>query len=67
MISNAVSGEIYSIHHEDIYTTEDWESPEAVCECMENEASVLCRDINDFLRLICTGEPYDEDDLTFCG
>ena len=62
---DVMSGEIYSIHHEDIYTTEDWESPEAARECMARESSILCRNFNDFLHLICTGEPYDEDELIF--
>ena len=59
------TGEVSSIHHEDMYLVEDWDDPNSVRECMEVEATEFCRDFHDFLRLACLGEAYDEDDMIF--
>ena len=41
------------------------ENPNAIRFAMEKAASGFCPDFNTFLRLICTGELYDEDKMLF--
>ena len=60
-----INADVCCIHHEDIYLVEDWDDPNSVRDCMEVEATDFCRDFNDFLRLVCLGEAYDEDDMIF--
>lgn len=63
-----VSGEVVHIYHEEIYDmifvdgvdATDYEAVRDYLSCR-----VLCRDFYDFLRLVCTKEIYDEDDLKF--
>ncbi len=64
-----VSGRVLYIHNEDINESSDvcacWNDPAGIRRFMENEASVLCRDFHDFLRLVCTGETYDDETGAF--
>lgn len=63
-----VSGEVVHIYHEEIYDmslvygvdVSDYEAVRDYLSCR-----VLCRDFYDFLRLVCTKEIYDENDLKF--
>ncbi len=57
-------GNVRRIHNEDTFEA-DWENPAAVRAFMEREALPLCPDFNTFLRFICLGEPYDEDEMVF--
>lgn len=58
---------VYSIYHEDMYECEDYEDPKAVRECMEENAMELCDNFEQFLSVICTGKPYDEDEHELYG
>ncbi len=68
-----VEGCVVDIHHEAIYDVlyelgiDDWDdmNPEALRTGMGTWGDTLCRDFNDFLRLVCLGEYYDEDELVF--
>ena len=58
---------VYSIYHEDLYESEDYDDPKAARECMEENAHELCDNFEQFLKLVCTGKPFDEDDHVFAG
>ena len=58
---------VYSIYHEDLYESEDYDDPKAARECMEENAQELCDNYEQFLKVICTGKPFDEDDHVFFG
>lgn len=58
---------VYSIYHEDLYESEDYDDPKAARECMEENAHELCDNFEQFLKVICTGKPFDEDDHVFFG
>ncbi len=68
-----VEGCVVDIHHEAIYDVlyelgiDDWDdmNPEALRTGMGTWGDTLCREFNDFLRLVCLGECYDEDELVF--
>lgn len=65
------TGKVLKIHNGDIDENElfwdalDKENPNAIRFAMEKAASGFCPDFNTFLRLICTGELYDEDKMLF--
>lgn len=63
-----VSGEVVYLYHEDLWemsvvngvdTSKLEEIREYIC------SRKLCHDFYDFLRLVCTGEIYDEDEMRF--
>ena len=58
---------VYSIYHEDMYESEDYDDPKAARECMEENAHELCDNFEQFLKVICTGKPFDEDDHVLFG
>lgn len=58
---------VYSIYHEDLYESEDYDDPKAARECMEENAHELCDNFEQFLKVICTGKPFDEDDHVLFG
>lgn len=58
---------VCSIYHEDLYESEDYDDPKAARECMEENASELCDNFEQFLKVICTGKPFDEDDHVLYG
>lgn len=58
---------VYSIYHEDLFESEDYDSPKAARECMEENAFELCDNFEQFLKVICTGKPFDEDDHVLFG
>ena len=58
---------VYSIYHEDLYESEDYEDPKAARECMEENAHELCDNFEQFLKVICTGKPFDEDEHILSG
>lgn len=58
---------VYSIYHEDMYESEDYDDPKSARECMEENAHELCDNFEQFLKVICTGMPFDEDDHVFIG
>ena len=58
---------VYSIYHEDLYESEDYDDPKAARECMEENAHEFCDNFEQFLKVICTGKPFDEDDHVLLG
>ncbi|MDE7323606.1 MAG: SMI1/KNR4 family protein [Lachnospiraceae bacterium] len=68
-----VEGEVVDIHHEAIYDVlyelgiDDWDdmNPEALRTGMRTWGDTLCKDFNDFLRLVCLGEYYNENEWVF--
>ncbi len=54
------------IHNEEIMESPvDWDDRDNIRHFMLNHASILCNEWNDFLHLVCLGEPYDEDNMLF--
>ncbi len=65
-----VNGGIVTIHEEGVYDMMlsdgvDWASIEEVRDYMESEQLYICKDFNDFLRFVCTGDFLDEDEAKF--
>lgn len=58
---------VYSIYHEDLYESEDYDDPKAARACMEENAHELCDNFEQFLKVICTGKPFDEDEHVLYG
>ena len=58
---------VYSIYHEDLYECDDPDDPKAVREAMEENALEFCDNFEQFLKVICTGKPFDEDDHVLFG
>lgn len=72
VLYDLVKGEVVDIHHEAIYDLsyelgDVWEGgmPETLRKGMVTYGHTLCKNFNDFLRLVCLGEYYDEDDMVF--
>lgn len=72
VLYDLVKGEVVDIHHEAVYDLsyelgDVWEGgmPETLREGMVTYGHTLCKNFNDYLRLVCTGEHYDEDDMVF--
>lgn len=63
-----VNGGIVTIHEEGIYDMMvagvDWASKSEVRKSMEGKLCI-CKDFNDFLRFVCTGDFLDEDEARF--
>ena len=58
---------VYSIYHEDLLESEDYDDPKAARECIEEHAHELCDNFEQFLKVICSGKPFDEDEHVFYG
>lgn len=72
VLYDLVKGEVVDIHHEAVYDLsyelgDVWEGgmPETLRKGMVTYGHTLCKNFNDFLRLVCLGEHYDEDDMVF--
>lgn len=65
------TGEVLKIHNEDMSENEEFldawtrHDSTAIRTAMNMFATGFCRDFNTFLRLVCLGEVYDEDKMTF--
>lgn len=63
------SGQVLFCHEEDINESgilaEGWDDAQAVRAFIEEEGRPFCPDFYTFLRLMCTGGPYDETDHVF--
>ena len=64
-----VSGGIATIHEEGVYDMMgagvDWASKSEIRKYMETRELYICKDFNDFLRFVCTGDFLDEDEAKF--
>lgn len=65
-----VNGGIVTIHEEGVYDMMlddgvDWASTEGVRNYMETRRLYICKDFNDFLRFVCTGDFLDENEAKF--
>ncbi len=65
-----VNGGIVTIHEEGVYDMiiadkVNWASKSEVRNYMESRMLYICRDFNDFLRFVCTGDFLDEDEAKF--
>ena len=64
-----VSGGIVTIHEEGVYDMMgagvDWASKSEVRKYMETRELYICKDFNDFLRFVCTGDFLDENEARF--
>lgn len=65
-----VNGGIVTIHEEGVYDMiiadkVNWASKSEVRNYMESRRLYICKDFNDFLRLVCTGDFLDENEAKF--
>lgn len=65
-----VTGGIVTIHEEGVYDMMiaggvTWNSREEVRRYMESNELYICKNFNDFLRFVCTGDYLDEDEARF--
>ena len=66
---NLLTGKIHALHEEAVYDMAiiyhvDWANPEKVRKHMQGRLCI-CKDFNDFLRFVCTGDYLDEDEGIF--
>ena len=62
-----VTEKVCFIHNEDIMESPvDWDNITNIRTSMLENSRLLGNNFNDFLRIICTGEPYD-DEIIFLG